>query len=155
MKNKVCLSNLISYPVLGWRHRSKFPVWYGICGGKLYWAPLSLGLVFVISFRAYDGPSRVNPALGPGDGENKAIVFEWICDLNLILTQLVDPTFNEEAIMKGRMTVTLNTNGDVCSIQKAGGVGVLQSVVTRCLRIASVKAADITSKIKNAVRFHY
>lgn len=51
------------------------------------------------------------------------------------------------------MTATLNTNGDVCAIQKAGGDGVLQSVIMQCLRIASVKAGDITSKIKNAVSF--
>lgn len=49
------------------------------------------------------------------------------------------------------MTVTLNTNGDVCAIQKAGGDGVLQSVIMQCLRIASVKAGDMSSKIKNAV----
>lgn len=53
--------------------------------------------------------------------------------------------------MGGRMTVTLNANGDVCAIQKAGGDGVLQSVVMQCLRIASVKAGDMSSKIKNAV----
>ena len=58
--------------------------------------------------------------------------------------------------MRGRMIVTLNTNGDVCAIQKAGGVGVMQSVIMQCLRIASVKAADMTSKIKNAVGIlHY
>ncbi|KAJ8450620.1 hypothetical protein Cgig2_020257 [Carnegiea gigantea] len=77
-----------------------------------------------------------------------AVTFAFFTSDNIVV---VDPTYNEEAIMKGRMTVTLNTNGDVCSIQKAGGVGVMQSVVMQCLRIASVKAADITSKIKNAV----
>ena len=66
---------------------------------------------------------------------------------------MIDPTHNEEAVMGGRLTATLNTNGDVCAIQKAGGVGVMQSVIMQCLRIASVKAADITSKIKNAVSF--
>lgn len=50
------------------------------------------------------------------------------------------------------MTATLNSNGDVCAIQKAGGVGVMQSVIMQCLRIASMKAADITLKIKEAVR---
>lgn len=55
--------------------------------------------------------------------------------------------------MRGRMTVTVNTSGDICAIQKAGGVGVMQSLIMQCLRIASVKAADITSKIKNSVSF--
>lgn len=55
--------------------------------------------------------------------------------------------------MMGRMTATVNTSGDICAIQKAGGVGVMQSLIMQCLRIASVKAADITSKIKNSVSF--
>lgn len=63
----------------------------------------------------------------------------------------IDPTHLEEAVMGGRMTATLNTNGDVCAIQKSGGVGVMQSVIMQCLRIAFVKAADITTKIKKAV----
>lgn len=53
--------------------------------------------------------------------------------------------------MGGKLTATLNTNGDVCAIQKAGGEGILQSVIMQCLRIATVKAADITDKIKKAV----
>lgn len=49
------------------------------------------------------------------------------------------------------MSVTLNANGDVYAIQKAGGHGVMQGVVMQCLRIASVKTGDITSKIKTVV----
>ncbi|KAL3620364.1 hypothetical protein CASFOL_035276 [Castilleja foliolosa] len=69
-------------------------------------------------------------------------------------TVVIDPTHFEEAVMGGRLTATLNTNGDVCAIQKAGGEGVLQSVIMQCLRIASVKAADITDKIKKAVEVY-
>ncbi|KAG2671130.1 hypothetical protein I3760_14G119200 [Carya illinoinensis] len=64
---------------------------------------------------------------------------------------VIDPTHYEEAVMGGRMTATLNANNDVCAIQKAGGEGVLQSVIMQCLRIAGQKAYDITTKIKNAV----
>ncbi|CAM8916742.1 unnamed protein product [Rhodiola kirilowii] len=64
--------------------------------------------------------------------------------------EVVDPTHFEEAVMGGRLTTTLNTNGDICAIQK-GGVGVSQSIIMECLRIASMKAADITAKIKSAV----
>ncbi|KAJ9675594.1 hypothetical protein PVL29_024493 [Vitis rotundifolia] len=77
-----------------------------------------------------------------------AVTFAIIGNENIMV---IDPTHSEEAVMGGRMTATLNTNGDVCAIQKAGGEGVIQSVIMQCLRIASVKAADITSKIKNAV----
>lgn len=77
-----------------------------------------------------------------------AVTFGFIGKENIVV---IDPTHVEETVMGGRMTVTLNTNGDVCAIQKAGGDGVLQSVIMQCLRIASVKAGDMTSKIKNAV----
>ncbi|KAL8149697.1 exosome complex component RRP45A-like isoform X2 [Apium graveolens] len=77
-----------------------------------------------------------------------AVTFGFIGKEN---TVVIDPTHFEEAVMGGSMTATLNTNEDVCAIQKAGGVGVLPSVIMQCLRIASVKAGDITSKIKNAV----
>ncbi|EYU31392.1 hypothetical protein MIMGU_mgv1a023208mg, partial [Erythranthe guttata] len=69
-------------------------------------------------------------------------------------TVVIDPSHFEEAVMGGKLTATLNTNGDVCAIQKAGGEGVIQSVIMQCLRIASVKAADITGKIKKAVELY-
>lgn len=68
--------------------------------------------------------------------------------------QVIDPSHYEEAVMKGRMTVTINTNGDICAIQKGGGVGIMHSVVMQCLRIASVKAGDFTTKINKAVRIN-
>ncbi|GMH00028.1 hypothetical protein Nepgr_001867 [Nepenthes gracilis] len=77
-----------------------------------------------------------------------AVTFAFFGDENIVV---IDPTHYEEAIMRGRMTATLNTNGDVCAIQKPGGVGVMQSVVLQCLRIASVKASEITNKIRTAV----
>ncbi|GER41076.1 exosome complex component Rrp42 [Striga asiatica] len=69
-------------------------------------------------------------------------------------TVVIDPSHFEEAVMGGKLTATLNTNGDVCAIQKAGGEGVIQSVIMQCLRIASVKAGDITTKIKKEVEVY-
>ena len=53
----------------------------------------------------------------------------------------------------GGMTATLNSNGDVCAIQKAGGEGVLQGVIMHCLRIAAAKAGAISDMIKKEVRY--
>lgn len=53
--------------------------------------------------------------------------------------------------MTGRMTATLNANGEVCAIQKPGGQGVSQRVIMHCLKLAHVKAGDTTTKIKDAV----
>ncbi|KAI5673917.1 hypothetical protein M9H77_14281 [Catharanthus roseus] len=80
-----------------------------------------------------------------------AVTFAFFGQDNIVV---IDPTHFEEAVMGGRMTATVNTNGDVCAIQKAGGVGVMHSVIMQCLRIASVKAADITTKIKEAVELY-
>lgn len=77
-----------------------------------------------------------------------AVSFGFFSNENIVA---IDPTHNEEAVMEGRLTATLNTNGDVCAIQKAGGDGVTHSIIMQCLRIASVKAADITSTIKRCV----
>lgn len=77
-----------------------------------------------------------------------AVTFAFFSEGNIMV---IDPTHKEEAVMGGRMTATLNSNGEICAVQKAGGEGIMSGVVMQCLRIASVKAADITSKIKNAV----
>ncbi|KAL5683674.1 hypothetical protein ACJX0J_010059, partial [Zea mays] len=77
-----------------------------------------------------------------------AVTFAYFGEGNIVV---LDPTYKEEAVMGGRMTAIVNSNGDVCAIQKAGGEGLMSSVTMQCLRIASVKATDITSKIKKAV----
>ncbi|GMI78918.1 ECERIFERUM 7 [Hibiscus trionum] len=64
---------------------------------------------------------------------------------------VIDPTHNEEAVMAGRMIATVNANGDICAIQKAGGEGVSQRVIMQCLQLATTKAADITKQIKSVV----
>ncbi|KAI4385383.1 hypothetical protein MLD38_003417 [Melastoma candidum] len=66
-------------------------------------------------------------------------------------TVVIDPTYLEEEVMGGRITATLNTNGEVCAIQKAGGMAIPQNVIMHCLRMAATKAGDMTSKIKEAV----
>eukprot|EP01018_Ginkgo_biloba_P018278 Gb_25376 [translate_table: standard] len=80
-----------------------------------------------------------------------AVTFAFFGDGDIVV---LDPIFKEEAVMGGRMTVTMNTHGDVCAVQKGGGVGVSQSEIMRCFRVASMKAADITAKLKDAVEAH-
>ncbi|CAH8260273.1 unnamed protein product [Arabidopsis lyrata] len=68
---------------------------------------------------------------------------------------VMDPTVVEEAVMSGRMTVTVNANGDICAIQKPGEEGVNQSVILHCLRLASSRAAATTKIIREAVRLKH
>ncbi|KAJ4814151.1 Exosome complex component Rrp42 [Rhynchospora pubera] len=77
-----------------------------------------------------------------------AVTFAFFHEGN---TLVIDPHYKEEAVSGVRMTVTVNSNGDVCAIQKAGGEGILSGDVMRCLRIASLKASEMTTKIKAAV----
>ncbi|XP_010667892.1 exosome complex component RRP45B isoform X2 [Beta vulgaris subsp. vulgaris] len=104
-------------------------------GGNLVDAANVAALAALLTFK------RPECSLGGEDGQ----------ELTVHPPEVIDPTHAEETIMKGRMTATINTNGDICAIQKGGGVGVMHSVVMQCLRVASVKAADITTKIKEAV----
>ncbi|XWS42878.1 hypothetical protein CRYUN_Cryun16bG0051900 [Craigia yunnanensis] len=77
-----------------------------------------------------------------------AVTFGFFIDESIVV---IDPTHNEEAVMAGRMVATVNANGDICAIQKAGGEGVSQRVIMQCLQLATTKAADITKQIKQAV----
>ncbi|GLT46472.1 hypothetical protein SLA2020_202200 [Shorea laevis] len=77
-----------------------------------------------------------------------AITFGFFNDESILV---IDPTHNEEAVMGGRMTATVNANGDICAIQKAGGQGVTQRVIMQCLQLGIAKAAGITKQIKEAV----
>ncbi|XVE62272.1 hypothetical protein DITRI_Ditri06bG0104900 [Diplodiscus trichospermus] len=77
-----------------------------------------------------------------------AITFGFFMDESILV---VDPTHKEEAVMAGRMIVTVNANGDICAIQKAGG-GLSQRVIMQCLQLAATKAADITKQIKETVQ---
>ncbi|XP_071902060.1 exosome complex component RRP45A-like isoform X2 [Coffea arabica] len=104
-------------------------------GGNLVDAANIAALAALLTFR------RPECSLGGEDGQ-EVIVHP---------PEVIDPTHFEEGVMGGRLTATLNANGDVCAIQKAGGDGVMQSVIMQCLRVASVKAADITAKIRKAV----
>lgn len=65
--------------------------------------------------------------------------------------QVVDPNLKEEEVMGGRVTITVNAQGDICAVQKGGGVGVSASELMRCIRIAAAKAQSMTETLKKAV----
>lgn len=44
---------------------------------------------------------------------------------------LVDPTWKEEKVSSGRMTITLNAQNELCAMQKAGGVAMAPSEIIR------------------------
>ena len=70
------------------------------------------------------------------------------------LWQVVDPNLKEEAAMGGRLTLTLNTQGEVCAVQKGGGVAVTHGEIMRCMRVAAIKGADLSRILKKEVQKH-
>ncbi|CAM6021921.1 unnamed protein product [Sphagnum balticum] len=80
-----------------------------------------------------------------------AVTFAFLGDGDLLV---LDPSLKEELVMGGRLTFTVNTHGEVCAVQKGGGVGVSASELMRCLRLASTKAAVLTETLKKVVEVH-
>lgn len=56
---------------------------------------------------------------------------------------IVDPTYDEEEVKDGRITVTVDENGNLNAIQKRGPVGFTVDEIKKCINIASEKAAEI------------
>ncbi|KAG0005084.1 hypothetical protein BGZ79_006947 [Entomortierella chlamydospora] len=64
---------------------------------------------------------------------------------------LVDPTHLEEQIKEGDMTITMNVHKEVCALSKAGGIPMEVDQILQCSKIATVKAAEITAQIEEAL----
>jgi exosome complex component RRP42 len=56
---------------------------------------------------------------------------------------IMDPTADEEEVMDGRITVTIDQNGNVTTLQKAGPVGFTLEEIQKCINSAGEKAAEI------------
>jgi exosome complex component RRP42 len=60
---------------------------------------------------------------------------------------IVDATADEEEVMDGRITITLDENGNINAIQKMGAIGLSVDEIKKCINIASEKAAEIRAKV--------
>ncbi len=55
---------------------------------------------------------------------------------------IVDPTADEEEVMDLRLTITLDEDGNICTIQKSGSVGLARDEINKAVALASEKAAE-------------
>lgn len=60
---------------------------------------------------------------------------------------IVDPSTDEEEVMDARLTLTLDEDGNVCTIQKSGSEGLSREEINKGLTIALAKAAENREKI--------
>lgn len=59
---------------------------------------------------------------------------------------ILDATADEEEVADGRLTVTLDENNNVTTLQKSGAVGFTVDEIKKCINIAEEKAAEIRSQ---------
>ena len=59
---------------------------------------------------------------------------------------IIDPTADEEEVMDCRLTVTLDEDGNLCTMQKSGSIGLTLDEVKKCINMAQAKAPEIRSK---------
>ena len=60
----------------------------------------------------------------------------------------VDPTADEEEVMDARLTISLDEDGNVCTIQKAGSEGFTLDEIKKALNLAKDKAAELREYLK-------
>jgi exosome complex component RRP42 len=64
---------------------------------------------------------------------------------------IIDPTADEEEVLDARLTVTLDEEGNVCTIQKAGPIGLSLEEIKKALNLAQKKASEIRQYLNEAM----
>ncbi|KAJ2829609.1 3'-5'-exoribonuclease [Coemansia erecta] len=65
---------------------------------------------------------------------------------------VLDPGLLEEQAQVSGFTVTLNAHGEVCALNKAGGIPLTPKQIQRCIQIALAKVDEINEKIQEAIK---
>ncbi len=64
---------------------------------------------------------------------------------------IVDPSADEEEVKDMRLTLTLDGDGNICTIQKSGSEGLTMEEIKNAIRIATEKAAENRKLIAGTV----
>jgi exosome complex component RRP45 len=65
---------------------------------------------------------------------------------------VVDPSLKEEQCADSGLVVTLNVHGEICTLQKSGGMGLQLETLLAATRVAGVKVADWTNIIQTRLK---
>ncbi len=63
---------------------------------------------------------------------------------------LVDPDADEWACMDARITITTNSDGNICALQKGGADGFTPEQIIKCSEISISLGAKIREKLKES-----
>ena len=61
---------------------------------------------------------------------------------------VVDPSLKEELCAESGLTITLNVHGELCCLQKSGGMGVELAQILQAAAVAQAKTADLTALLQ-------
>ena len=62
---------------------------------------------------------------------------------------VVDPTADEEACMDARITITSNSDGNICALQKGGSDGFTVEQLIKCSEIALSAGTKIRKQLEH------
>ena len=63
----------------------------------------------------------------------------------------LDPQYNEETVMHGRMTVIVNLHGEICGMHKIGGPSVTMEQIILCTNMAKRIVKNVGETLRNAL----
>lgn len=68
---------------------------------------------------------------------------------------LIDPSSDEERLMDGFLSITMNQHKEICGIHFGGKIGLKKEQVDICKKLAFHKVLELTDRIREAVADYY
>lgn len=68
-----------------------------------------------------------------------------------VLYLLADPSSNEEVMMDGAISFSINAHGEICAIQKTGTVSIAPAVIMRAAKLAGARAVKLHEILSQAL----
>ncbi|GHJ83941.1 hypothetical protein NliqN6_0343 [Naganishia liquefaciens] len=76
------------------------------------------------------------------------VTFAYLDDTNLVL----DPSHMEASIATGTLTLTLNSQREICVLSKAGGTPLMKHDLMRVVRLGVEQVRDMTKALEDALK---
>lgn len=68
---------------------------------------------------------------------------------------LIDPSSDEERLMDGFLSISMNQYKEICGIHLGGRIGLKKEQMDLCKKLAFHKVLELTDRIREVVADHY
>ena len=68
---------------------------------------------------------------------------------------LIDPNSDEERLMDGFLSISMNQHKEICGIQMGGKLGLKKEQINLCKKLAFNKVLELTDRIRQVVSDYY